>query len=61
MIYFFVICEKGAGQFFANLNHIRGLNIDPFDVLRRALLYFLEFGFYNPNQDFIRCHDVLQK
>jgi hypothetical protein len=61
MICFFVICEKGAEQFFANLNHIRRLNIDPLDVLRQALLYFLEFGFNNPTQDFIRCHDVLQK
>jgi hypothetical protein len=29
--------------------------------LRQALLYFLEFGFNNPTQDFIRCYDVLQK
>jgi len=61
MICFFVICEKGAKQFFANLNHIRRRNIDPLGVLRQALLYFLECGFNNPNQDFMRCHDVLQK
>jgi hypothetical protein len=29
--------------------------------LRQALLYFLECGFNNPNQDFMCCHDVLQK
>jgi len=46
----FAICEEVAKQFFADLNHIRTVNIDPRDALRQALLYFLEFGFNNPNQ-----------
>ena len=46
----FAICEEVAGQFLANLNHIRTLHIDPLDALRQALLYMMEFGFDNPNQ-----------
>jgi len=44
------ICEEVAEQYFANLNHIRARRMDPLDTLRHALLYFIEFGFKNPNQ-----------
>jgi len=44
------VCEDVAEHFFANLNRIRNLDIDPLDALRQAMLYFLEFGFNNPNQ-----------
>lgn len=44
------ICEEVAEQFFANLNHIRADHTDPLETLRQALLYFIEFGFNNPNQ-----------
>jgi AcrR family transcriptional regulator len=46
----FAICEELAEQFFANLNHIKTLQIDPLETLRQALLYLIEFGFDNPNQ-----------
>lgn len=46
----FAICEEIAGQFLANLNHIRTLKIDPVKALRQALLYHIEFGANNPNQ-----------
>ena len=44
------ICEEVAEQYFANLNHIRARHMDPLDTLRQVLLYFIEFGFNNPNQ-----------
>jgi AcrR family transcriptional regulator len=44
------ICEEFAEQYFTNLNHIRARHMDPLDTLRQALLYFVEFGFNNPNQ-----------
>jgi len=46
----FAVCEEVAEQFLANLRHIRSLQSDPLDTLRKALLYLIEFGFNNPNQ-----------
>lgn len=46
----FAMCEEVAEQFFANLNLIRTLDADPMEALRQFLLYFLDFGFNNPNQ-----------
>ncbi|MEW5744324.1 MAG: TetR/AcrR family transcriptional regulator [Nitrospirota bacterium] len=46
----FAICEEVAEQFFSNLNAVRAQYRDPLETLRQALLYFMEFGFTNPNQ-----------
>jgi AcrR family transcriptional regulator len=46
----YAICEEVAEQFLTNIKHIRAQESDPLHVLRQALLYFLEFGFDNPNQ-----------
>src|SRR5512143_2175017 len=46
----FAICEEVAEHFFSNLNRIRTLEEDPLEALRKSMLYFLEFGFSNPNQ-----------
>lgn len=44
------ICEEVAEHFLTKLSHIRSLQRKPLDALRQALLYFVEFGFDNPNQ-----------
>ncbi len=44
------ICEEVAERYFANLKHIRTRYTDPLEILRQALLYFVEFGFRNPQQ-----------
>ncbi len=46
----FAICEEVAEQYFANLKHIRERYTDPLNTLRQVLLYFIEFGFNNPQQ-----------
>jgi len=45
----FAICEEVAEQFLANLNTIKAKQIDFLESLRQALLFFIEFGFNNPN------------
>lgn len=46
----FAICEEVAEQFLSNLCHIREHQSKPLNALRQALLYFIDFGFDNPNQ-----------
>ena len=46
----FAICEEVAEQFFAKLRHLRSVQSKPYEALRQAMLYLLEFAFDNPNQ-----------
>jgi len=46
----FAICEEYAKQFLNRLSQIRAASKDPLKALRKALLYFTEFGISNPNQ-----------
>ena len=46
----FAICEEFFANFFAELNHIRSVSLDPVETLRQAFLYLIEFGLRNPNQ-----------
>ncbi|MDO9289851.1 MAG: hypothetical protein Q7T83_13790, partial [Thermodesulfovibrionales bacterium] len=44
------ICEEVAEHFLTKLSHVRSVQRKPLDALRQILLYFVEFGFDNPNQ-----------
>jgi len=46
----FAICEEVAEQFLARLSHIRSVQSKPYEALRQAMLYLLDFAFDNPNQ-----------
>lgn len=46
----FAICEKVAERLFDDLTKIKMSYGDPFESLRQALLYLIEFGFNNPDE-----------
>jgi len=46
----FAVCEEVAEQFLSKLSHIRSVQNKPFEALREAMLYVVEFAFENPNQ-----------
>jgi AcrR family transcriptional regulator len=46
----FAVCEEVAEQFLSTLSNIRSFQSKPFEVLRQAMLYLVEFSFDNPNQ-----------
>ena len=48
---FFALCEEVAGRLFADLTNIRTAQSDPLESLRQALLYLIEFGFNNPDEN----------
>jgi AcrR family transcriptional regulator len=44
------ICEEVAEQFLARMRYLRSVQSKPYEALRQAMLYLLEFAFDNPNQ-----------
>lgn len=46
----FAICEVVAEQFLAKLRYLRLVQSKPYEALRQAMLYRVEFAFDNPNQ-----------
>jgi AcrR family transcriptional regulator len=46
----FAICEDVAGRLYTGLTDIRAQQSNPFESLRQALLYLIEFGFENPDE-----------
>ena len=46
----FAICEKVAEQFLAKLRYFRLVQRKPYEALRQAMIYLVEFAFDNPNQ-----------
>ena len=44
------ICEEVAEQFLARMRYIRSVQSNPYEALRQAMLYLVEFAFENPNQ-----------
>ena len=46
----FAICEEVAEQFLARLRYLRSFQSKPYEALRQAMLYLVEFAFDNPNQ-----------
>ena len=44
------LCEEVAERFFVDLKNIRTVQNDPIECLRQALLYFIGFGFANPQE-----------
>ncbi|OGW39563.1 MAG: hypothetical protein A2Y97_11840 [Nitrospirae bacterium RBG_13_39_12] len=44
------ICEEVAEQFLARLRYLRSVQSKPYEALRQAMLYLVEFAFDNPNQ-----------
>ena len=46
----FAICEEVAERFLARLRYIRSVQSEPYEALRQAMLYLVEFAFDNPNQ-----------
>ncbi|MCG2720438.1 MAG: TetR/AcrR family transcriptional regulator [Thermodesulfovibrionales bacterium] len=43
------ICEEVAEQFLTRMSHIRSVQSNPYEALRQAMLYLVEFAFDNPN------------
>lgn len=43
------ICEEVAEQFLTRMSHIRSVQSNPYEALRQAMLYLVEFAFNNPN------------
>ena len=46
----FAICEEVAEQFLAAMRNLRMVQSKPYEALRQAMLYLVEFAFDNPNQ-----------
>jgi AcrR family transcriptional regulator len=46
----FATCEEVAEQFFARIRYLRSVHSKPYEALRQAMLYIVEFAFDNPNQ-----------
>lgn len=46
----FAICEEVAEQFLAAMRNLRTVQSKPYEALRQAMLYLVEFAFDNPNQ-----------
>jgi AcrR family transcriptional regulator len=46
----FAICEEVAEQFLAVMRNLRTVQSEPYQALRQAMLYLVEFAFDNPNQ-----------
>ena len=46
----FAICEEVAEQFLAKLRYLRSVQNKPYETLRQAMLYLVEFAFDNPNE-----------
>ena len=46
----FATCEEVAEQFFARIRYLRSVQSKPYEALRQAMLYLVEFAFDNPNQ-----------
>jgi AcrR family transcriptional regulator len=46
----FAICEEVAEQFLDRIRYLRSAQNKPYDTLRQAMLYLIEFAFDNPNQ-----------
>jgi len=46
----FAICEEVAEQFLARLRYLRSVQSKPYEALRQAMLYLVEFAVDNPNQ-----------
>jgi len=46
----FAICEGVAEQFLAAMRNLRTVQSKPYEALRQAMLYLVEFAFDNPNQ-----------
>jgi AcrR family transcriptional regulator len=46
----FAICEEVAEQFLVRIRYFRSVQSKPFEALRQAMLYLVEFAFDNPNQ-----------
>ena len=46
----FAACEEVAEQFFARIRYLRSVQSKPYEALRQAMLYLVEFAFDNPNQ-----------
>jgi AcrR family transcriptional regulator len=44
------ICEEVAEQFLARLRYLRTVRKKPYETLRQAMLYIVEFAFDNPNE-----------
>jgi AcrR family transcriptional regulator len=44
------ICEEVAEQFLARMRYIRSVQRKPYEALRQAMLYLMEFAFENPHQ-----------
>lgn len=43
------VCEEVAEQFLTRLSHIRSVQSNPYEALRQAMLYLVEFAFDNSN------------
>jgi AcrR family transcriptional regulator len=43
------ICEEVAAQFLTRISHLRSVQADPYEALRQAMLYLVEFAFNNPD------------
>lgn len=44
------ICEEVAEEFLARMRYIRSVQRKPYEALRQAMLYLMEFAFENPHQ-----------
>jgi AcrR family transcriptional regulator len=46
----FAVCEEVAQQFLSRIRYFRSVQNKPYEALRQAMLYLVEFAFDNPNQ-----------
>jgi AcrR family transcriptional regulator len=46
----YAICEEVAEQFLVRIRYFKSVQSKPYEALRQAMLYLVEFAFDNPNQ-----------